>query len=312
MSITNVETMFDKRKAPWAGLGADVKGSRSTNEVLSLAGLDWQVLQENIYDDHFGRIDGYKANIRDKDRRVLGVVTDKYHIVQNDEAFAFTEALVSEGLEFETAGSIKNGKTVWIQGRLPHEYIINGDNITPYICFTNTHDGSAAVKVCLTPIRVVCQNSLNLALKTTPRCWSMIHKGNVLGKMEEARTTLFRAEEYMNSLGEGIDQLQRIRIPESKVLEYIDILIPEDQKDSRKRQKNIKRLRDDLKMRYFDAPDLKYLDNNAYRFVNAVSDFATHAEPIRKTNSYKEGIFAKTLAGNPLIDKAYHMALASA
>ena len=69
----------------------------------------------------------------------------------------------------------------------------------------------------------------------------------------------------------------------------------------------MKKLREDMKRRYFDAPDLKGVGNNAYRFVNAVSDFATHAEPLRKTSNYRENIFGKTIEGNPLIDKAYQM-----
>ena len=66
-------------------------------------------------------------------------------------------------------------------------------------------------------------------------------------------------------------------------------------------------MREDMKLRYFDAPDLRDLGNNAYRFVNAVSDFATHSEPRRKTANYRENIFAKTADGNPLIDKAYQL-----
>ena len=75
--------------------------------------------------------------------------------------------------------------------------------------------------------------------------------------------------------------------------------------------KNIKKLQEDMKMRYFDAPDLQDVGKNAYRFINAVSDFATHAEPIRRTANYKENLFARTVEGNPMIDKAYQMVLAA-
>ena len=76
-------------------------------------------------------------------------------------------------------------------------------------------------------------------------------------------------------------------------------------------RKNIFRLREDMQARYFDAPDLKEVGNNAYRFINAVSDFATHAQPLRKTANYKENLFARTVEGNPLIDKAYQMICAA-
>ena len=87
-------------------------------------------------------------------------------------------------------------------------------------------------------------------------------------------------------------------------MKYIEILLPVDDSATLQQRRNIKRLRDDMKARYFDAPDLKDVGNNAYRFVNAISDFATHSNPLRKTSNYKENIFAKTIEGNPLIDKA--------
>lgn len=71
------------------------------------------------------------------------------------------------------------------------------------------------------------------------------------------------------------------------------------------------RLREDMKRRYFDAPDHRYVEKNAYRFLNAVSDFATHAKPLRETANYRENLFARTMEGNPLIDKAYELVLAA-
>ena len=100
--------------------------------------------------------------MRDKDRKVLGVVSDRYKIVQNEEAFAFTDTLLGEGVRYETAGSLQGGKKVWMLAHLPHEYIISGERISPYLVFFNSHDGSGAIKAAITPIRVVCQNTLNL------------------------------------------------------------------------------------------------------------------------------------------------------
>ena len=76
---------------------------------------------------------------------------------------------------------------------------------------------------------------------------------------------------------------------------------------SDKQQKNNMRLLTDLKQRYFEAPDLQHVGKNGYRFINAVSDFATHSEPIRKTKNYRENLFMRTAEGNPMIDKAYQM-----
>ena len=307
----SVETMFYTRETPWHGLGTRVMEAPDSREALIQAGLDWQVLQEPIYTDTRELIDGYKANVRDTDRKVLGVVTDRYKVIQNREAFEFTDELLGSGVRYETAGSLQGGKRVWLLARLPHEYIIAGERISPYLVFSNTHDGSGAIKAALTPIRVVCSNTLNLALSTAKRSWSMIHTGDIRGKMQEAKETLFMAEKYMDSLGKEFENLRRKKLTDRQVMEYIELLLPVEEGATQQQEKNVKRLQEDMKMRYFDAPDLKEVGNNAYRFINAVSDFATHAEPLRKTANYKENLFSRTVDGNPLIDKAYQMMCAA-
>ena len=307
----NVESMFYVRETPWHGLGIRVKEAPSSKDALIYAGLDWKVIQEPVYTDSQELIEGYKANVRDSDRRVLGVVTDRYKVIQNEEAFAFTDALLGEGVRYETAGSLQGGKKVWMLARMPHEYIITGERISPYLLFSNTHDGSGAIKVALTPIRVVCNNTLNLALSTAKRSWSMIHTGDIQGKLQEAKDTLLLADRYMDSLGKEFENLRMKSMTDKQVMEYIEVLLPVEEDGTMKQKRNIEHLREDLKMRYFDAPDLQDVGKNAYRFINAVSDFATHAQPLRKTANYKENLFARTVEGNPMIDKAYQMVCAA-
>lgn len=306
----NVESMFYVRETPWHGLGTKVMQAPDSKNALKMAGLDWTVEQEPIYTDG-EYIEGYKANIRSSDRRVLGVVTDRYKVVQNEEAFAFTDELLGEGVRYETAGSLQEGRKVWMLARMPQEFVIMGDRISPYLVFSNSHDGSGAIRVAVTPIRVVCNNTLNLALASAKRSWSMIHTGDVKEKMEEARDTLFMADYYMENLGMEFEELRKKTLDDRKVKEYIEILLPYEDCGTPQQRKNTRRLREDLASRYFDAPDLMGVGRNAYRFVNAVSDFATHADPIRRTKNYKENLFSRTVDGNPLIDRAYRMVKAA-
>ena len=306
-----VETMFYTREKPWHGLGTMVRQAPTSEEALHLAGLDWDVIQEPVFTMYGDEVKGYRANVRSTDRRILGVVTDRYKVVQNRDAFAFTDALLGNGVRYETAGSLLEGRRVWVLARMPREYIIGGEQISPYLVFSNTHDGSGAVKVAVTPIRVVCNNTLNLALNTAKRTWSMIHTGDVQEKMEEAKNTLFKAEKYMEELGKEFEHLKQIRLTDDQVQEYIEILLPLEDDATPIQKKNMNRLRDDMMKRYKIAPDLKTVGKNAYRFINAVSDFATHAEPIRKTENYKDNLFARTVDGNPLIDKAYQLVRAA-
>ena len=306
-----VETMFSVREKPWHGLGTIVMEAPSSADALRLAELDWNVVQETIYTDFNEPIEGYKANVRDLDRKVLGVVSDRYKVVQNTDAFSFTDELLGKGVRYETAGSLQEGKKVWLLARLPREYIIAGERISPYLVFSNTHDGSGSVKVAITPVRVVCNNTLNLALNTAKRSFSIIHTGNIQDKIQEAKDTLFMAEEYMDCLGIEFEQLRRQKITDEQVKEYIELLLPMEKEPTDTQRKNIIRLRKDMEKRYYEAPDLQKVGNNAYRFINAVSDFATHSNPLRRTANYNENLFTRTVDGNPLIDKAYQLVKAA-
>lgn len=307
----NVETMFYTREKPWHGLGTMVRESPSSVQALALAGLDWKVEQHPIITEGGIPLEGFWANVRDKDQKVLGVVSDKYKVVQNDEAFAFTDTLLGEGVTYETAGSLQEGRKVWLLAKLPQRYIISGDEITPYLVFSNSHDGSGAIKVAMTPIRVVCNNTLNLALEKAKRSWSTTHTGNLAGKMQDARQTLLYADNYMAELGKAFERLSRTKVSDRQVLDYINCLFPDEQGLTDLQKKNIVRMKEDLKHRYFDAPDLKDVGRNGYRFVNAVSDFATHAKPLRETKNYRENLFGRTMEGNTLIDRAYDMVCAA-
>lgn len=307
----NVETMFSVRTAPWHGLGEVIAEAPNFETAIELAGLNWNVYQTDLLTDSGLPIPGFKANIRDMDDKVLGVVTDRYKVVQNQEAFQFTEELLGKGVRYETAGSLQEGKKTWILAKLPNEYIIGEEQISPYLVFFNSHDGSGSIRCAITPIRVVCQNTLNLALSTAKRSWSAVHTQSIANRMQEASQTLFFAEKYMTELGREIFQLQKVSLSDKKVMEYIEEFFPDDVTATPAQRRNTRTLREDLKHRYFDAPDLAHVGNNAYKFVNAVSDFATHAAPLRQTSTYRENLFLKTVEGNALIDRAYGMVKAA-
>ena len=308
----NVETMFYVREKPWHGLGTLVAEAPTSADALVYAGLDWRVEQRDVYTDVGSLIPGYKVNLRNTDNAALGIVSDRYKVVQNADAFQFTDDLLGDGVTYETAGSLQGGKKVWMLAKMPQRYIIAGDEIAPYLVVMNAHDGSSGIKVAMTPIRVVCQNTLNLALNSAKRIWATKHTENVMSRVHEARETLLLAETYMGELGRCIDDLSRIKLTDQKVMAFMQEFFPATEDMPEVQKKNNLRLLDDMKQRYFDAPDLSHVGRNGYRFVNAVSDFATHADPIRKTRNYKEKLFLRTVEGNPMIDKAYKMVLTAA
>ena len=306
-----VETMFSVRVKPWHGIGTIVEDCPNSEEALRLAGLDWKVEQKDVYTSDGAIISGYKANVRDYDQSILGVVSDRYQVVQNEEAFAFTDELLNSGVRYETAGSLQGGRRIFLLARLPQRFIIAGDEISPYFVIMNSHDASCSIKAAMTPVRVVCQNTLNLAFRTAKRTWMTKHTSNIMERIEDARATLQFAEQYMGELGRGINELARKRLTDKKVMQYMSEFFPVTEDMTAAQKKNNLALLNDMKARYFDAPDLQDLERNGYRFINAVSDFATHAEPIRKTKNYKENLFLRTVEGNPLVDRAYQMVCAA-
>lgn len=304
----NVENMFFVgRETPWHGLGRSIESAPTSHDAIIYAGLDWKVIQSDVYTDNGTLIPGFKANIRDIDRQVLGMVTDRYRIVQNIEAFEFTDALLGEGVKYETAGSLASGKRIWMLAKM-EDRLITGERVSPYLVFTNSHDGKGAINVAITPIRVVCQNTLNLALRQAERKWSCVHVGDIKGKLEEAKRTLINANAYMDELHEEFGELKLMTLTDNKVDEYINMLIPlSETETSQTKIRRIEDMRNELRIRYHEAPDLVDIEKSAYRFVNAVSDFATHTIPFRKTKNFAENRFMKTVDGNALIDKAYTM-----
>ena len=306
-----VETMFSARVKPWHGIGTVVEDCQCSEDALNLAGLDWKVEQKDVFTESGTLITGYKANVRDSDQSVLGVVSDRYQVVQNEEAFAFTDELLGGGIRYETAGALQGGRRSFMLARLPQRFIIAGDEIVPYFVIMNSHDGGCSIKAAMTPIRVVCQNTLNLAFRTAKRTWTAKHTSNIMERIDDARITLKFAEQYMKELGKSVDGLVRKKMTDKKVMEYMSEFFPVTEDMTAAQKKNNVTLLNDMKARYFDAPDLQGMGKNGYRFVNAVSDFATHAEPIRRTKNYRENLFLKTVEGSPMIDRAYQMVCAA-
>lgn len=298
----NVETMMYTREKPWHGLGTRVEEAPTSTDALRLSGLDWSVEQRDVLDSVDGCIiPGYKANVRDSDGKVLGIVGSRYKVVQNAEAFAFTDSLIGGEVHYETAGSLLGGKKVWLLAKLPDTEIC-GDKTEPYMAFTNTHDGTGAVRVCMTPVRVVCNNTLNLALNTAKRAWSVHHTGNIAAKLEEARQCLDLASRYMNDLAVEAERLANITVSDERLRKILDELFPAADDMSDRQKNHVQKLKDEYMVCWY-APDLLKFRGTAWGAINAVSDMVTHNCPHRNTKNYAENRWNDLMSGHFLIDQ---------
>ena len=292
------------------GFGQDISMAKTVDEALELAGLNWTVEQRPImFPDAYGNLiqmENQVANVRVEDNRPLGVVTEKYKVCQNREAFDFIDNLISDGsVSFTMAGSFRGGRSVWIQGIINGYDEILGDEIIKYVLFTNSHDGTGSIRTLFTPVRLVCSNAINFAIKKAIRSWNCVHTGNLEDKLINAQNTLLLADDYMDALKNDVEVLSSINLTDNDVQDILINLFPDG--NTERTQENAELTRGLITQVYENKDDLVGMDRTAYRFINAVSDYVTHATPLRQTQTYNERLFRKVAEGHPVIDKAYSL-----
>ena len=196
--------LFDKRMAfvgetPWHQLGKRVADTITSEGMLHAAGLDWMVhkdpaigarmIKPNIYDRYFLCRDP----INDEQvGPVLGLVSAGYEVLQNKEAFEFFEPLLAAGnCKYATAGALGNGERVWVQVKMNSPLVVGKDDVVErFLLLSNSHDGRGAVSIRFTPIRVVCQNTLNLACKGGENTLNVRHSRNMRERMDEKQVDI--------------------------------------------------------------------------------------------------------------------------
>ena len=199
-----VETMAYAGETPWHGLGKSVPADLSPEQMLKTAGLDWQVekIPAYIKVDGEERLTGKHALVRSTDKSILDIVTNDWLPVQNSEAFEFFNEYVHAGdMEMHTAGSLKNGQIVWALAKIKDSFeVFGGDKVEGYLMFTNPHKWGQSIDVRFTPIRVVCNNTLTMALN---------EKGRKAVKVNHRSE--FDPQEVKLALGIAGDQLRKYK-----------------------------------------------------------------------------------------------------
>lgn len=310
-------TLFEGngKKLLWDGLGRDVSEAQSAREVCKLAGLDYLVRTEKIFTSDGNEIPNMVATRRydvfgdvEVPSTVYGAVTNRYVPIQNTEGFEFIDALFSEnGFCVETAGQFDNGKIVWIEAKLPQRVMV-GEKMMPYLVFTNRHDGKGSVRVFLTATRVVCSNTLNYAIKgARDRTFSVKHTSSSVYRLQQAKGILHHYNEYLDALSQKIEQQKRCLIEEKHVDNMLSLMFPFKEEDTARVKETAMRQRNEVRYMYQTIDDLDGYENSGFRFVNAVSDWATHHTPARLTANYRNNLFKNTLEGNKYIDMAVDM-----
>jgi phage/plasmid-like protein (TIGR03299 family) len=304
--IMENDFMFSGRGVvPWHGIGAVLDGVLTSGEAIKAAKLTWKVEQIPVYSasNWAQAIPGYMANVRDDTKEVLGIVSDRYRVAQNQEVFTFADELIgtnSTKCTYETAGSLFNGRRVFMLVNMPKSRIV-GDEYQPYLCLSNAHDGSAPLQVFLSSIRVVCANTLQMALHEAKRKMSIRHIGDMEERKEEAALTIGMASKYFHNLEVFASELAGKKINIGKVL---DQLFPASEAMSTRQLKSNMEVKELIKTLFKQKDDLQNFRGSAWGAYQAIADYRSNAEPKRKTATYADAKMARFLDGDDVMNQA--------
>lgn len=234
---TNEHSFFSVQQKPWHGLGKVVANYHTSKKVLEYAGLDFMVEKRTLFTSKKSGMPGGErlivpdgfATVRTDTETVLGVVGNNYQTVQNTDAFAFFDSIVKgEGIMYETAGVLGKGERIFITAKLP-SYIKVGreDLIEQYLFLTTSHDGSGSITAAFTPVRIVCNNTLNAALKNMSNSIRIRHTNNAKVRLEQAHKVMGITNTLSAQLEDLFNNWSKVRITDKEVYKLIQLaLIP--------------------------------------------------------------------------------------
>lgn len=324
---------------PWVYAGVtDVSDCKTSKEVMVKAGLNFHVskcelvakmpIKLNDTDEELDKIiqeqkdgahifinniyrkcDSAYATYRMDHNIPLGVVKDKYTVVQNSEAFKFFDDAIGKNFAiWQTAGCWDNGRRIFVSAKLPDNILVKGDPVENYLVFTNTHDGSSGIKILFTPIRVICQNTLNAAIRNSSNYVSYKHTSNVHNKISIAYEILNISKVKSEELNDYYNMLANIKITDDDLIQFIgkNILTEEEVVRLKNTNHTVKELAyrngvamidskisarkmnviSDTYEYYFNGPGQKEIIGTAWGAVNAISGYYSNIDKIEKEKRF--------------------------
>lgn len=295
MSVISPQVVLPDRVPSWAAVGADVSTAVTAEQAITEAGLDWDVDKVPLYveqpdpafenvgltynekvevPDHFGiqRTDTHA---------VLGVVGNRYVPVQNRQAFSFLDDLVDSGeAKYVNAGSLKKGRLVYVQAKLPEGITVAGEPIDEYLTLATSHDGGSALQVLFSPVRIWCLNTLNAAIKGAKQKVTVRHSGVPEIKLNEAREILGIGFSYFEAIKTAGEAAALTKVTDAEFDEFLKTLVP-DPKDPEANKTRAENKRADIRRVYKGSEDLNNIRGTAWGAYNAVVEYEDHYASVK-------------------------------
>lgn len=282
----------------WHGLGQVVDGSMTAEQAIELACLNYEVVKTPVLvslDNKIVEVPNQFATLRNDTKEVFGVVGKQYEIVQNREAFAFFDNIVGEGAAiYETAGALGMGQKIFVSAKMPNDIIrINGsEDITEmYVVLTSSHDGSGSIIAMVTPIRVVCQNTLNAALKGSENKVKIRHTQNAHAALAQAHEVLGITHILTTELSECFNMLAKKRVSNKQAAELVEAIFPSGgKKENGEEGKRITAIRDNFYNAYYNGIGQEKIVGTGWGFYNGITHYLDHAKEYKNESTMFESL----------------------
>lgn len=233
---TNKDAFFSVKEKAWHGLGQIVQDYPTSAEAIIFAGLDYEVIKQKLFTADYNEdsiliaentkpVNSHFATMRTDTNQLLGIVGTKYEVVQNKTAFSFFDSILETGgIKYETAGALGNGERIFITAKMPDVLKVGRkDEIEKYIFLTTSHDGSGSIMAAFTPVRIVCNNTLSMALKDHSNAVYIKHTANAAQKLNEAARIMAIAETTGEQLEYLFNKWANVRVNDKEVKKLISL-----------------------------------------------------------------------------------------
>ncbi len=285
LNETNGVISFASTQKAWHNLGQIVDNPMTTKEAIIMGGLDYKVVKKPLFiSNRKDKLKDFMYTSRTDTKEVFGVVGKDYQIVQNSEAFEFFDVLLDKDVQIETVGALGLGEKIFISCKLPHKIVVgHKDDLTEmYVLLSSSHDGKGAVVAGITPVRVVCQNTLNMALsKGMSNRISIRHTSKASERLTQAGQIMRHALTYQQTLEEAYNFLFKTKVSDSVAKELILRIIQGDKKEST-RGNNIA---ETIEMCYNAGVGQEKIVGTAWGLFNGVTHYLSHEKKYQSEES---------------------------
>lgn len=225
---TGESAVFVVGQSAWHQKGLRFDNALTAEQAIQAGGMDYKVGLEEIDLPSGAYSEYYQANVRKDTNAILGIVGPRYEPIQNADAFTFFDELVSrDEAVYHSGGVLGIGERIWVQAKMPSYIRVGKDDLTEvYVTLTNSHDGLGAMKALVTPIRVVCQNTLRAALKNNSGIVSIRHTSSADEKLKEASKLLGITSKFATEMEDAFNRMAKTKVSKTTVEDFLEAFFP--------------------------------------------------------------------------------------